>query len=124
MLQIIILSVIYFGSLFLVIRFIEDDDTQDFFFLLIGMVGAIPIMLHVVMWSCAPREYERFVAQRSAFERTLENARNHGNPYESAAILTEITEWNIELANRKYTNSRFWSDCYVDDRTEFLQEIE
>ena len=71
-----------------------------------------------------PIEYERFVAERTAFSATLDKAREGEYPFETAAIAQQITEWNVKLAELQYKNTVIWYDEYIDDRIDALKPIQ
>ena len=71
-----------------------------------------------------PIEYERFVAERTAFSATLDKARGGEYPLETAAIAQQITEWNVKLAELQYKNTVTWYDEYIDDRIDNLKPIQ
>ena len=90
---------------------------------LISIFSGAYIIIHVICWITAPYDYNSFVAQREAFVETLEHSRKSGNVYESATIMTEISQWNQELAKCKYQNTLFFLDDYIDDRIDDLTFI-
>lgn len=81
------------------------------------------LIFHSIAWRISFYEYEVFVEKRNAFEQTLKHSREVGNEYETAAIVTQVAEWNIDLASRKYDNKTIFINQYVDDRIELLEPI-
>jgi hypothetical protein len=80
-------------------------------------------IIHIFAWGTTSYRYNQFVAQRNAFEQTLQEARKSGNVYETAAIVKEVTQWNVDLAEQKYDNKTFFFSPYVDDRIVLLKPI-
>lgn len=91
--------------------------------IIISMLIGMYLVIHVVLWSIAGYDYGKFVSKRAAFVETLENARRGDHPMEVAAITKEVSEWNEELAERKYNLSIFLLHNYVDKRTNNLEPI-
>ncbi len=81
------------------------------------------LIIHSIVWGLVSYEYGLFVEKRNSFEQTLKFARANGNKYESAAIVKEVAQWNIELAKYKYNNKTLFLDQYIDDRMESLEPI-
>ena len=81
------------------------------------------LTIHIIGWSTAKYSYNKFVVKRNAFIETLNNARKNNNIYEQAAIVKQISEWNTELADRKYDNNTFIFGDYFDNRIELLEPI-
>lgn len=99
--------------------------SYDYDFL--GIMGSIIIgcglFLQIILISSTSYDYNMFVAKRNAFESTLLESRKSGNPYETAAIVKEVSEWNIKLAEHKYDNKNRFLGQYIDDRIETLTPI-
>lgn len=91
---------------------------------LMAMFGSILLLIHLLCWGFASYDYNQFKTQRNAFEQTLKSARANGNQYETAAIVKEVAEWNVKLASKKYDNTIWFFDQYVDDRIGSLDPIE
>lgn len=87
------------------------------------LLAAILIFIHSFLYFTAEYDYEIFVEERNAFEQTLNNSREAGNDYETAAIVKEVAQWNQRLAKSKYNNKTFLLGQYVDDRIEKLDPI-
>ena len=68
-------------------------------------------------------DYEKFLNKRNAFQQTLIEARENGREIESAAILQNVAEWNIDLAEYQYDNTTWLLDQYIDDRIMSLKPI-
>jgi len=81
------------------------------------------LIMHSFCWGLVSYEYGLFVEKRNAFEQTLNEARNNGNEYETAAIVKEVAQWNQKLAEYKYDNKTIFFDQYIDDRIELLEPI-
>lgn len=116
---IISLLLITFG-----IVLIRMDRSISFFIgvLLCFIVGIFAI-IHTIEWSTASYQYEVFVEKKKAFEETLKNSRENGDPLENATIMKEISEFNQTIASEKYHNKHFFLGQYVDDRIENLEPI-
>ena len=82
------------------------------------------LLIHSIPFCLASYEYETFIEKRNAFEATLENARENGNEYETAAIVKEVADWNVKLAVIKYNNSTLFLDQYIDDRIKYVKPIQ
>lgn len=87
------------------------------------VLSSILLILHIVFFAIKPYTYGEFAARRSSFEQTLGNARINGNQYEIATIVSDIADWNSELASLQYSNSTDFLDQYIDDRIETLKPI-
>lgn len=81
------------------------------------------LIIHSLLWGLVSYEYGLFVEKRNAFEQTLQVARENGNEYETAAIIKEVAQWNVKLAEAKYDNKTMYFDQYIDDRVELLEPI-
>lgn len=79
--------------------------------------------IHSFAWGLVSYEYGLFLEKRNAFEQTLKVARENGNEYETAAIVKEVAQWNVKLAESKYDNKTLFFDQYIDDRVELLKPI-
>ena len=84
---------------------------------------AIYLIFHSIFFLTVEYEYGMFVEKRKAFVMTLKASRESGNKYESAAIVKEVAEWNIKLAENKYDNKTVFCNQYIDDRIEDLEPI-
>jgi len=60
---------------------------------------------------------------RETFETSLNESRKNGNEFESATILTEVIEFNSNLARIKYNNKNAFLGQYIDDRIENIKAI-
>jgi cell division protein FtsW (lipid II flippase) len=83
----------------------------------------IILIIHVFGLLLAPYSYNVFVEKRNAFEQTLKDARENANDLERAAIIQNVSQWNIELAEKKYNNTTFILSPYIDDRIMDLEPI-
>lgn len=81
------------------------------------------LIIHSFAWGLVSYRYGLFVEKRNAFEQTLKVARENGNEYEAAAIVKEVAQWNVKLAESKYDNKTMYFDQYIDDRVELLEPI-
>jgi hypothetical protein len=90
---------------------------------LLTIIGTVFLILHIIGWCSTSYSYNLFVEKRTAFVETLQNAREAGNEYETAAIVKEVAAWNGKLAEMQYKNKTFFFDCYVDDRIQKLKPI-
>jgi len=98
---------------------------DDYDILGITIVTPVTIMLifHVICVLLAPYNYNVFVEKRNAFEETLKDARQNGSDLERAAIIQNVSQWNIRLAKYKYNNTTFILSPYIDDRIMDLEPI-
>jgi hypothetical protein len=78
---------------------------------------------HIGMTYTRQRDFDKFLIRRNAFEQTIIDIRANGNPHEMVAVVKDIAEWNISLAEYKYQNSLDFFGQYVDDRFEDLNPI-
>lgn len=81
------------------------------------------LIIHSFAWGLVSYEYGLFVEKRNAFEHTLQVARENGNEYETAAIVKEVAQWNVKLAEYKYDNKTMYFDQYINDSVELLEPI-
>lgn len=81
-------------------------------------------LLHSICLLTVSYGFEVFLVKRTAFEKTLNNSRKNGNDYETAAIVKEVAEWNVKLAEYKYENTTLYFDQFIDDRIDTLEPIE
>lgn len=86
-------------------------------------IFGIWLVIHSIALMIVTYDYNIFVEERNAFEYTLKESRENGNKYETAAIVKDVAEWNVELARYKYNNSTIFLDQYIDDRVELLEPI-
>lgn len=100
-----------------------NSDTLDGLGAVMCLLFGMALIIHPIVWATASYRYESFVAQRDAFEQTLEDARESGNAYEVMAIVKDVAQWNTDLAARKYDNSTIFLDQYIDDKIESLEPI-
>lgn len=107
------------------VGFFIAKKSYDFEFLGIVLSGiaGLYLIIHVLFWSMASYDYGVFVAKREAFVETLNEARKNNNPLELAAITKEVSDWNQDLAEKKYNLKVFLLNDYVDNRVEKLQPI-
>ena len=87
------------------------------------LIFGLWLLFHSIAYFTVEYEYGLFVEKRNAFEQTLNEARNNGNEYETAAIVKEVAQWNQKLAEYKYDNKTIFFDQYIDDRIELLEPI-
>lgn len=81
------------------------------------------LFLHLLFISTVEYEYNIWLAKRNAFEETLSAARQSGNKYEVAAIVSEISKWNEELSVAKFKKDHWYFSQYYDDRVKTLEPI-
>lgn len=116
---IFILSVLFVLGIFIV----KKSYNYDFFGIIISFCSGLYLLIHILIWSLASYEYNKFVAKRNAFVETLEYARKNESQFELASITREVSEWNQQLASLKYDNNVFLLKDYVDDRISSLEPI-
>jgi hypothetical protein len=61
-------------------------------------------------------DYEMMVAERNAYQSTLNGLREINNEFETLAIGTDIIEFNKNLAKEKVQNESWFYGPYIDDR--------
>ena len=91
-----------------------------------GMVSILTggyLLIHILAMSLVEYNYEGFLERRAAFVETLDESRKNGNEYETAAIVKEISNWNIRVAKQKFDNKTLYFDQYIDDRWENIKPI-
>ncbi len=68
------------------------------------------------------------LAEREAFEMTLQNARENGlNNYENAAITTRIADWNEYQAKIQYFRNKKlqpWTGIFIPKKVDEMKMIE
>ena len=87
------------------------------------VIGSMFLLGSLIASGTSSYNFKKFKIQRDSFEQTLKTARENGNPIETAAIVKEVSNWNIELASAKFDNTIFLLDEYIDDRIESLEPI-
>jgi len=104
------------------ILLLRNDDYD-----ILGAVITAPVLiiliLHVISVLLVPYNYNVFVEKRNSFEETLKDARQNGSDLERAAIIQNVSQWNIKLAEIKYNNTTFILSPYIDDRIMDLEPI-
>jgi len=81
------------------------------------------LLIHLLFWSLASYDYNKFITKRQAFVETLQFARKNKSQFELASITSEVSEWNKKLASLKYDNNTFLLKDYIDDRISSLEPI-
>lgn len=119
----ILLIFLIAGFLFGMYLIIKSWD-YDILGVLMAIVFGVALFIHSLAFGLKTYSYEIFVEKRNSFEKTLDNARENGNEYETAAIVKEVSDWNMKLASAKYDNKTFLLDQYIDDRIEDLEPIQ
>ena len=120
MITLIILTVLTGVGIYLINKVWEYDIFGGFMAVIFG----VWLVIHAISLLTVSYEYELFVAKRNAFEKTLNDSRKNGNEYETAAIVKQVAEWNVRLAEYKYDNTTLYFDQFIDDRVEDLEPIE
>lgn len=125
MITLIIILVIICGSFYLVYGYNSLDFNEMLLFIGVtgGLIGILCLAAHLLTWGFVEHSYNVWVERRTAFELTLNNARETGNQYEVAAIVKEVANWNESLAENKYLNTHWFFDQYIDDRVKDLEPI-
>lgn len=90
---------------------------------LMVLIFGVWFILHILVFSFKSYEYEITLEKRNAFQETLNIARENNNNLESAAILSEIANFNASLAKEKYKNNTLWFDQFIDDRIDTMEPI-
>ena len=103
--------------------FMLRSQNYEFPVALLILISGFWLVVHIIMVSTQNLDYERFLVRRDSLEQTLKSVRENGNPYESAAIVKEIADYNIELAMAKRNNKKAFFGQYIDDRFESLTPI-
>lgn len=97
----------------------------DYLFSFLGtLIFGFWFIVHILCISLQGYYFELFVEKRNSFEMTLNNSREKGSDYEAAAIVKEVAEWNMKLAEDKFDNKNWFLGQFVDDRIETLEPIE
>jgi hypothetical protein len=99
-----------------------QNETFEFFGILINILSIIFLMMHIPIWLSSTYRYEMHIVERNSFIESLETARVNKNNIELASISKDILEYNKKLAILKYENTGFL-DCYIDDRLIELKPI-
>lgn len=103
--------------------YLERKTDYVFLGFTMGLISGILLLFHIGAVSLVTYDYEMFVEKRNAFEQTLKDSRENGNDLERAAIMQNVSEWNVQLASQKYRNTTFLLDTYIDDRIMDLEPI-
>lgn len=119
---IVLIVIIGFLALGIIMLHSYSDSVSGSGIITILIFGVL-LIIHLGLWIPRSYTYKVFEAKRNAFEQTLTEARKNNNPYELAAIVKDISDWNIELARNQYDNKTFLFNMYVDDRIETLKPI-
>ena len=114
-----ILSVLFVLGIFIVKK------SYDYAILgiIIYVCSGFYLLMHILFWSLASYDYNKFVTKRQAFVETLQYARKNESKFELASITCEVSEWNQQLASSKYDNNVFLLKDYIDDRILSLEPI-
>ena len=114
-----------FGKFF---QYRRDPHDLEFAFKVLGLciafIGIICSLVHFFSWTSSDNEYEYALVERQAIERTLEQTRKYGNENELNSVTLKVIEYNIDLAIKQYENTKWYQDCYIDDRFMDLKPIE
>jgi hypothetical protein len=114
----ILLALVAFGI------YLSTTDKYDIIGVFVTVIiGFFTFFFHIPCLLLKEYDYNMFMVKRDAFESTLNETRESGRELEAAAILREVSEWNIELAERKYDNTTFFFDQYTDDRIMNIKPI-
>lgn len=122
MITAIILIVLIILGIYLLIKEYEIGFVMTGVMLVV--ISLVLLLIHIPSVALKSYDYEVMKTKRDSFERTLKNARENGNEYETAAIVKEIANWNQSLAVYKYQNKTLFLDQYIDDRIDELEFIE
>jgi len=114
-----ILSVLFVLGIFIV----KKSYDYELLGIIIFVCSGFYLLIHILLWSIASYEYNKFSTKRKAFVETLQYARENESKFELASITREVSEWNQQLASSKYDNSVFLLKDYVDDRISSLEPI-
>ena len=99
-----------------------QNETFEFFCILITILSIIFLMIHITIWLSSTYRYEIHIFERNSFIESLETARVNKNNIELASISKDIIEYNKDLAILKFENTGIL-DCYIDDRILKLKPI-
>lgn len=117
-----ITTIVLLALLVLGICLITTDDF-NILGLIIAFIVSFILLFHVPFILMVEYDYELFVEKRNAFEETLKDARENGSDIERAAIIQNVSDWNVKLAAAKYDNTTWLLDQYIDDRVMELEPI-
>jgi sensor domain CHASE-containing protein len=101
----------------------HGNDFFEFIGLVLSVVFSIVLIIHILSIVSIEYDYNIWLAKRNAFEETLSAARQSGNKYEVAAIVSEISKWNEELSVAKFKKDHWYFSQYYDDRVKTLEPI-
>ncbi|MCK9446276.1 hypothetical protein M0Q50_05230 [bacterium] len=119
-----LLGIISIVAIILGIRLINHwDDDYNIVGWFVTVIFAITFVLNGILLLTVEYDYNIFKTKRDAFEKTLQNSRKSGNSLESAAIISEVAIWNIQLAEKKYDNNTYIWGRYISDKIETLEPI-
>lgn len=119
-----LLEIFCIAAIILGIRFINHwDDDYNMIGWVLSVVFVLVFIFNSIALMTVEYEYNIFKTKRDAFEQTLQNSRMSGNALESAAIVSEVAIWNIQLAEEKYDNNTYIWGNYISDKIESLEPI-
>jgi len=104
--------------------YLSTTDRYDILGIFITVIiGFFTLFFHIPALLLKDYDYNIFVVKRDAFESTLNETREMGRDLETAAILREVSEWNVKLAEKKYDNTTLILGQYIDDRIMNIKPI-
>lgn len=119
-----ITSIILLAITVLCLIHVIKTDMDNIFTFLGTLFFGLWFIIHILIILTQGYYFELFVEKRNSFEMTLQNSREKGNDLEAAAIVKEVAEWNMKLAEDKFDNKHWYLGQFVDDRIETLNPIE
>ena len=105
------------------IYILKKSYDYEFLVAILCVCSGLYLLIHLLLWSLASYEYNKFVTKRKAFVETLQYARKNESKFELASITKEVSEWNQRLESSKYDNNVFLLKDYIDDRVMYLAPI-
>lgn len=112
-----VLIVLCIFALFIELEFVETLSSITL------VLSILFLVIHSLIYFPQSYAYNMIKLDRETFETSLNESRKNGNEFESAAILTEVIEFNSKLARKKYNNKNPFLGQYIDDRIENIKAI-
>jgi predicted signal transduction protein with EAL and GGDEF domain len=80
------------------------------------IISIVTLPFNTIEMLTVEYDYEMMVAERNAYQSTLNGLREINNEFETLAIGTDIIEFNKNLAKEKVQNESWFYGPYIDDR--------
>lgn len=92
----------------------------EFWFVFLATAFSMLSIIAIIFFLSSEQNYYRYLEKRKSIEFTIQNARESGN-HEDAGIVLILKEYNEDLSVRKYNNTLFLFDEFIDDRFDELE---